>query len=210
MKIVSAEYLCSAEKRKDYPSTRVPEIAFAGRSNVGKSSMINSLLGRKNLVRTSKTPGLTRKINFFLINKNLMFVDLPGYGYASVPMDVRRSWAPMVNTYLTERKQLAGVVVIIDSRREPTELDESMINFLKFREFPFLLAISKADKVGHAQRSLLLKSVQEQWGLTNSVELFSSITGLGRKESWSWIIGSSAKWRASTSNSSIGKFNSED
>ncbi len=196
MKILSAEFIRGAESRKDYPLTHVPEIAFAGRSNVGKSSMINSLLTRKNLVRTSKTPGLTRKINFFLINKSFIFVDLPGYGYASVPMDVRRSWAPMVNTYLTERKQLAGVVVIVDSRREPTELDENLIKFLQFRGFPFVVAFSKADKIGQAERTTLLKVTKEKWGPDMPVEHFSSVTGLGRKELWSRIIELSDRWRA--------------
>ncbi len=196
MKIFSAEFIRGAESRKDYPPTHVPEIAFAGRSNVGKSSMINSLLSRKNLVRTSKTPGLTRKINFFLINRNFIFVDLPGYGYASVPMSVRRSWAPMVNTYLTERKQLAGVVVIVDSRREPTELDENLIKFLQFRGFPFVVALSKADKIGHSERTTLMKVTSERFGPETRAEFFSSVTGLGRKELWSHIIELSDKWRS--------------
>lgn len=196
MKIVSAEFIRGAETGKDYPPTHAPEIAFAGRSNVGKSSMINSLLSRKNLVRTSKTPGLTRKINFFLINNSFIFVDLPGYGYASVPMEVRRSWAPMVNTYLTQRDQLAGVVVIIDSRRDPTELDENLIKFLKFQGIPFVVAVSKADKIGRSQQVTLLEVLVKKWEIETQVELFSSVTGLGRKELWSHIIELLEQWRS--------------
>ncbi|MGC8605650.1 MAG: ribosome biogenesis GTP-binding protein YihA/YsxC [Desulfomonilaceae bacterium] len=195
MKILTAEFIRGAEYKMDYPPTQTPEIAFAGRSNVGKSSMINSLLSRKNLVRTSKTPGLTRKINFFLINNSFIFVDLPGYGYASVPMDVRRSWAPMVNTYLTERKQLAGVVVIVDSRRAPTELDENLIKFLDARGIPFVVVFSKADKIGRSEQMVRINAAAQKWGTDASVEVFSSVTGMGRKELWSRIIELSEQWR---------------
>ncbi|MCX5872593.1 MAG: ribosome biogenesis GTP-binding protein YihA/YsxC [Deltaproteobacteria bacterium] len=210
MKITSAEFICGAENKKDYPPTRVPEIAFAGRSNVGKSSMINSLLGRKSLVRTSKTPGLTRKINFFSINNSFIFVDLPGYGYASVPMEIRRSWAPMVNTYLTERKELAGVVVITDSRREPTEQDESLIEFLQFQGIPFVVALSKADKIGHSDRAALKGTLLQKWGDSTPVEFFSAVTGLGRKELWRRIIGLMANRRALTDNNRTIVTNSEE
>ncbi|MGC8659177.1 MAG: ribosome biogenesis GTP-binding protein YihA/YsxC [Desulfomonilaceae bacterium] len=196
MKIVSAEFIRGAETEKDYPPMHAPEIAFAGRSNVGKSSMINSLLSRKNLVRTSKTPGLTRKINFFLINNSFIFVDLPGYGYASVPMKVRQSWAPMVNTYLTQRDQLAGVVVIVDSRRNPTDLDENLIEFLKFRGIPFVIGLSKADKIGRSEQTALQAALVKKWGTGTAIELFSSVTGLGRKELWSHIIELSEQWRS--------------
>ncbi len=196
MKITSADFIRGAEGRKDYPASDLPEIAFAGRSNVGKSSMINTLLGRKNLVRTSKSPGLTRKINFFLINNSIMFVDLPGYGYASVPMEVRRSWAPMVNTYLTERTQLAGVVVIVDARREPTELDEGLIEFLQFRGIPFVVALSKADKLGQAERATMKRLVLQKWGSTISMEFFSAVSGLGKKPMWKRLFEFERDWRA--------------
>jgi GTP-binding protein len=119
MKVLSAQFMKAAERQKDYPTGGLPEVAFAGRSNVGKSSMINTLLGRRNLVRTSKTPGLTRMLNFYLINDRFIFVDLPGYGYARVPLQVKKKWGPMVETYLNTRKELTGVVVIMDARRPP-------------------------------------------------------------------------------------------
>ncbi len=196
MKITSADFVRGAEDRKDYPTGNLPEIAFAGRSNVGKSSMINTMLGRKNLVRTSKSPGLTRKINFFLINRVIMFVDLPGYGYASVPMEVRRSWAPMVNTYLNERSQLSGVVVIVDSRREPTPLDEELIRFLQFRSIPFVVAMSKADKLGQAERATMKRAMLEKWGSTISMEFFSAVSGFGKKPMWKRLFEFERDWRA--------------
>ena len=119
MKIRSAVFVASAESKDHYPLFELPEVAFAGRSNVGKSSMINTLLGRHGLVRTSKTPGLTRKLNFFEVNKDFVFVDLPGYGYAKVPLQIKRQWGPMVQSYLEERETLAGIVVILDVRHEP-------------------------------------------------------------------------------------------
>ena len=198
MKIISADFVSGAENSKDYPSGELPEIAFAGRSNVGKSSMINTLLARKNLVRTSKTPGLTRKINFFLINNRIMFVDLPGYGYAAVPMEVRRSWAPMVNTYLTERNQLSGVVVIVDSRRPPTESDEELIRFLQFKSTPFVVALSKADKLGQSEQSAMKRSLIQKWGSTIPVEFFSAVSGLGKKALWSRLLEFERDWRAKT------------
>ena len=158
--------------------------------------MINTMLGRKNLVRTSKSPGLTRKINFFLINRVIMFVDLPGYGYASVPMEVRRSWAPMVNTYLNERSQLSGVVVIVDSRREPTPLDEELIRFLQFRSIPFVVAMSKADKLGQAERATMKRAMLEKWGSTISMEFFSAVSGFGKKPMWKRLFEFERDWRA--------------
>ncbi|MFH0960867.1 MAG: ribosome biogenesis GTP-binding protein YihA/YsxC [Pseudomonadota bacterium] len=196
MKITSADFIRGAEGRKDYPAGDLPEIAFAGRSNVGKSSMINTLLGRKNLVRTSKSPGLTRKINFFLINGSIMFVDLPGYGYASVPMEVRRSWAPMVNAYLNERTQLSGVVVIVDSRREPTPLDEELIEFLQFRNIPFVVAFSKADKLGQAEQATMKRTMLGKWGSAISMEFFSAVSGLGKKLIWRKLFEFEKDWRA--------------
>ncbi len=184
MKVVSADFLCSADQSRDYPSSDKPEIAFAGRSNVGKSSMINVLLGRKNLVRTSKTPGLTRKINFFLINGSLMLVDLPGYGYASVPLEIRKKWGPMVETYLKERSQLAGVVIIIDSRRGPTDFDNTLITFLKSNSIPFIVALSKMDKLNNSQMATQRRQMKDVLDPDVPIVGFSSLTGLGKNELW--------------------------
>jgi GTP-binding protein len=120
MKIVSAEFIKSAAEPSHYPDVALPEIAFAGRSNVGKSSLINTLTSKKNLARTSSTPGCTQLINFFAINDQLSFVDLPGYGFAKVPEAVRKNWKPMIEKYLTERKNLRLVILIVDIRRDPS------------------------------------------------------------------------------------------
>lgn len=187
MRVVNAEFLCSADHSKDYPSSDKPEIAFAGRSNVGKSSMINVLLGRKNLVRTSKTPGLTRKINFFLINGSLMLVDLPGYGYASVPLEIRKKWGPMVEMYLKERTQLSGVVIIIDSRRGPTDFDNTLINFLKTNSVQFIVALSKMDKLNNSQMTAQVRLMRKTIDPEVPIVGFSSLTGLGKNELWKAI-----------------------
>ena len=130
MKITSAEFVTSATKPSQYPPEGLPEIAFAGRSNVGKSSLINVLVNRKRLVKTSSTPGRTQLVNFFDINDSINFVDLPGYGYAKVPASVRKKWGPMIETYLSGRNTLKGVVVIMDIRRTPREEEQNLIDWL--------------------------------------------------------------------------------
>jgi GTP-binding protein len=187
MKVVSATYLRSSLEKKDYPPGSMVEIAFAGRSNVGKSSAINALLGRKNLVKTSKTPGHTRKLNFFLINGNIIFVDFPGYGYANVPIEVREQWAPMVDTYLKERKQLAGVISIIDVRRPPTELDISLITYLRELEIPTVVVATKSDKLANAQLLKAKQNLGAALGPDLPILLFSANTGMGRNELWKEI-----------------------
>ena len=128
MLIKSAQFITSAVKPSQYPASTFPEVAFAGRSNVGKSSLLNVLVNRKRLVKTSKTPGRTQLINFFLVNQTLSLVDLPGYGYAKVPEAIKRSWGPMIETYLSERKALTSVVLIMDIRRLPKEHEFNFID----------------------------------------------------------------------------------
>src|SRR5712664_2132670 len=147
MKMTSAQFLKSALKEADWPRDKLPEVAFLGRSNVGKSSLMNSLLGVRGLARTSSTPGRTQLINFFLINEAFHFVDLPGYGYARVPRDVKKHWGPMVEKYLATRAGLVLSIVITDSRREPTELDLLMKEWLEARGKPFIIVATKADKL---------------------------------------------------------------
>ena len=130
MIIKSAEFVTSATKPSQYPKRALPEIAFAGRSNVGKSSLINTLVNRKHLVKTSSTPGRTQLINFFDINGRMGIVDLPGYGYAKVPVSVRKKWGPMIETYLSERETLRGVVVIMDIRRIPRQEELNLLAWL--------------------------------------------------------------------------------
>jgi GTP-binding protein len=187
MKIFEANFLRAAQEKKDYPKSGLREVGFAGRSNVGKSSAINTLLGRHNLVRTSKTPGHTRKLNFFLINDRFIFVDFPGYGFARVPLDVRKEWAPMVECYLEERKELAGVVVIVDARRPPTDTDIQLITYLQSRRIPVVVAATKADKLTRGAMLLQERAIKSQLGDHVPVVAFSAHTGLGKNELWKEI-----------------------
>jgi len=187
MRVISPSFLCAAEEKKDYPKKGLKEIAFAGRSNVGKSSLINTLLGRHGLVRTSKTPGHTRRLNFFLIDDKLIFVDLPGYGFAAVPQEVKKRWGPMVQTYITTRKELAGVVVIVDSRMLPTESDMQLLGFLEHHRIPVVVAATKSDKVTHSRAIASQSAIRELLGDHVPVVIFSSHDGHGKNELWKEI-----------------------
>src|SRR5215467_8709615 len=151
MKITGATFVKSATSPEHYPRDGRAEIAFIGRSNVGKSSLINSLLGTKGLARTSSTPGRTQLINFFLINGAFYFVDLPGYGYARVPSEIKREWGPMIEKYLASRPNLVLSIVITDSRHEPSKLDLLMKEWLMQRGLPFVIVATKADKLSSNQ-----------------------------------------------------------
>jgi len=151
MKIVSVEFIKSATAPSGYPQGNLPEVAFVGRSNVGKSSLINTLVQRKRLARTSNTPGRTQIINFFAINQGLMFVDLPGYGFARVPEAVKREWGPMIETYLRERQCLQLVVFILDIRREPSEEDLALKAWLDYYGRKTLFVLTKSDKLSRGK-----------------------------------------------------------
>ncbi len=186
--IKSAKFVKSAVKPKHYPESELPEIAFAGRSNVGKSSLINKLVNRKKLVRTSRTPGCTQTINFFEINGQIMFVDLPGYGYAKVSKEVRKQWGPMVEAYITTRKNLKMVVVILDIRHPPTTDDLNLIGWLLLKNIPHLIVLTKADKLKRHKQNQQRKKIAEIIGLDeNKIFLFSAKTGEGRDELWQRI-----------------------
>ena len=145
MKITKTEFIKSATQVSQYPLPILPEIAFAGRSNVGKSSLINALLGRKNLAKTSNTPGRTQLINFFTINDKMSFVDLPGYGFAKVARSVKENWGEMIEAYLRQRTNLALVVLILDIRRVPNEDDLSLRDWLDHYRIPYLYVLTKRD-----------------------------------------------------------------
>jgi len=185
MVIRSAEFVTSAVKPGQYPEGDHPEVAFAGRSNVGKSSLINRLINRRNLVRTSSTPGRTQLINFFLINGALSLVDLPGYGFAKVPARVRATWGPMIRTYLQTRDNLRGVVLLLDLRRVPGEQDLDFLTWLKEEEIPCLPVATKADKVKPSKIGPALAELKRALpqGSPEPI-LFSALTGRGRKEVW--------------------------
>jgi len=180
--IKSAEYVTSAVKRGQYPPADLPEVAFAGRSNVGKSSLINCLVRRKKLVRTSRTPGRTQTLNFFVINQAFYFVDLPGYGFARVPESVRLQWGPMVETYLTERKSLRGVVQIMDARRPPTPDDLQLWNWLRVNRVPAIAVLTKADKLPRGKRTTSQAHAAQSLAVpAEEIVLFSAESGQGRQ-----------------------------
>ena len=188
MIITSAEFVKSAVKPSHYPSTELPEIAFTGRSNVGKSSLINSLVNRKHLVKTSSTPGRTQLINFFIINKTISFVDLPGFGYAKVPDSVRKSWGPMIETYLSTRDTLKGVVLIMDIRRIPGIQELNFIKWLHYYHIPIILILTKSDKLSKIKQKNQHLSIAKALSVNQEeLILFSAKSRMGKNEVWDVI-----------------------
>jgi GTP-binding protein len=186
MKILSAEFVISAAVPRQFPSDNKPQIAFAGRSNVGKSSIINSLLHRKKLVKTSATPGKTQLINFFIINGQFYFVDLPGYGYARAPQAVTDTWAPMIEGYLKNSPDLRAVVVLLDVRREPDERDIRLLDRLRQYDIPAICVLTKADKLSRQESEQARRNVMESLELSDLL-LTSARDGQGIKVLWSEI-----------------------
>jgi GTP-binding protein len=186
MKVLSAEFVLSATKPDHYPPALLPEIAFAGRSNVGKSSLINALLRRKGLARTSNTPGRTQEINFFRINSQFAFIDLPGYGYAKVPENLRRNWGPMIEAYLGGRPTLRLVVLILDIRRDPSGEDCQLIEWLRFYGLNFLVVLTKIDKVSGNELRQRQRRIGEALNLPSVTPMisFSAKTGDGKESLW--------------------------
>jgi len=189
MKILSAEFLTGAVSCKQYPDSVCPELAFVGRSNVGKSSLINSLLNRKKLVKTSQTPGKTQEINFFKINSNFIFADLPGYGFAKVPQIVRKHWKKMIEDYLLKRETLLAVIFIIDIRRNPSPLDLDLKTWLETHDIEYLLIATKMDKLSQSEASKQVKKLNVAYFNEDEDKLlvYSSKSGRGRKELWQKI-----------------------
>jgi GTP-binding protein len=185
MIIRSAKFICSAVTPGQYPPDDLPEVAFAGRSNVGKSSLINKILNRKKLVRTSKTPGRTQLLNFFEINELWRFVDLPGYGYAKVPAEVQKRWRPMVESYLTTRVNLRGMVWLLDIRREVSKEDLQLWDWLQAKQVEVIIVVTKADKLSKNKRNKQAASIARSLG-REAQELiqFSATSGEGKDEIW--------------------------
>lgn len=192
MKVITAEYLISAAGSSQFPKSFLPEVAFAGKSNVGKSSLINAILGRKGLAKTSGTPGKTQQINFFMINGEFRLVDLPGYGYAKVSLAQKKTWASLVENYLKSRKDLKGVILIVDSRHGPSPLDLEMKNWLDTYEVPYLVVANKIDKLKKNERNKNLKRLGEAFLAGKTPLGCSALKGEGQKNIWSTIN----QWRA--------------
>ncbi len=185
MKITSAEFITSAVTPAQYPDPLLPEVAFVGRSNVGKSSLLNALVGRKKLAKTSNTPGRTQLVNFFVINKALSFVDLPGYGYARVPVSVKKGWQAMIEGYLEGRESLRLVVMILDIRREPSEHDDMLIEWLRSRQINVAFVLTKSDKFSRSRAIGAHRTIGEHLGVPHEGLIpFSAKTRAGVGEVW--------------------------
>ena len=182
MKIHSAEFLIGAASPGQFPTSSLPEVAFAGKSNVGKSSLINVLVNRKNLVKTSSTPGKTRQINFFLINDQFRLVDLPGYGFARAPREEQARWQTLIESYLRGGSFLHGVVLIVDARHDPGPLDQQMVGWLRAFNRPFLVVANKIDKLKRSQVNQHLNRIQQTLGLAAPPLGFSALKGTGKNE----------------------------
>lgn len=189
MKVHNVEMVISAVRPDQYPEDGLPEFALAGRSNVGKSSFINRMIGRKALARISSKPGKTQTLNFYKIEDQLFFVDVPGYGYAKVSKTEREAWGKMIERYLTGRQELKAVVQIIDLRHPPTADDRMMYDFLKHYNIPCIVIATKADKIPKGKWDKHKKIVKETLDMDKNdpIIVFSSETGLGFEEAWRTI-----------------------
>lgn len=188
MKIQSAKYLTSVVNEKDILNDGLVEFAFVGRSNVGKSSLINSLTNVKNLAKTSSTPGLTKMINYFLINNSFKFVDLPGYGYAKTGQKHIANWSGLMEKYLLNSELLKTVFVLVDSRHEPSELDKMMIEFLNHYQIPYLLIATKVDKIAKSKIPQSISKIAKTLGVRKELILpFSSENMFGKEKILDYI-----------------------
>jgi len=189
VRVDTVKFVLSALDAEQYPRDRRPEIAFVGRSNVGKSSLLNTLLGRKGLAKTSSTPGKTQTLNFFDVNEKVYFVDLPGYGFAKVPKSMKDAWNRVMADYLATREPLRLVVSLVDARHKPSPLDVEMLHLLDEAEVPTLVVATKVDKLKRSHRQRSMNTIRETLGLEKDMLVlpFSSQTREGLKELWQII-----------------------
>jgi len=180
VKAFNCQYIGSFYDYAQLPKDKRPQIAFAGRSNVGKSSLLNKITGQKKLAKVSRTPGKTRSLNFYLVNDRFYFVDLPGYGYARVSKSEHARWAKLLDEYLERSERLVGLVILLDSRRDPSELDHQLLSWLAERELPGIAIVTKADKLNRDKINRRVKQIESQFGLPAIP--FSIITGVGKRE----------------------------
>jgi len=188
MRIASAEFIKAAVDERGWPGDGKPHIAFVGRSNVGKSSLINNLVSRKGLVKTSSTPGKTREVNFFMINGAFYFVDLPGFGYARVPGKVQEGWGRMIEGYLKDCPALRLVVMLLDIRHEPGENDRTMHRWLTHYNIPTVYVATKADKISRGKRQAHISKISGALLIdTGAILQYSAETGEGKQRLWETI-----------------------
>ena len=190
MIIKDSSYAISAVREDQYPTDNLPEVALSGRSNVGKSSLINTLLNRKNLARTSAQPGKTQTLNFYLVNHAFYLVDVPGYGYAKVSQKKREQFGIMIQDYLETRANLQGLIILVDGRHEPTKNDVAMYNYALYLNIPILVVCTKIDKVKKSQQNQMLAILKQKLDLNHDnvdVVTFSSVQKLHVQEVWQWI-----------------------
>lgn len=180
MKNLDCKFIGSFYKLEQIPKDRRPQIAFAGRSNVGKSTLLNKLTGQKKLAKVSQTPGKTRSVNFFLINDKFYFVDLPGYGYAKVSKKERDDWAKLLEEYLSQSPHLKGIIILLDCRREPNTDDIQLIDWVATKEMPAIAVVTKADKLNRDKINQKVKQIEKNFGL--SAIPFSAVNGVGKNE----------------------------
>ncbi|WP_349515852.1 ribosome biogenesis GTP-binding protein YihA/YsxC [Leuconostoc suionicum] len=190
MDVHNVEMVMSAVSASQYPTDGKPEIALVGRSNVGKSSLTNTLIQRKNFARTSSQPGKTQTLNFYDVEDKLYFVDVPGYGYAKVSKAQREAFGIMIEEYITSRKQLRGVISLVDARHEPSEDDISMYEWLHYYNIPILVVATKSDKISRGKFNKAESVIKKALGFDNEdsdFQFFSSETKYGKDEVWHWI-----------------------
>ena len=188
--LLSAAYVTSVFDHAKAPSDRRPTVAFAGRSNVGKSTLINGITEGKSIARVSSTPGKTQSLNFYIVEDRFYLVDLPGYGYAKVPVEIKKSWGKLVEGYLTASPSLRGMVFLIDCRREVQPDDKMLLNWVTSRRLPFLIVVTKADKLTRNQLEQALRSIREtvlRDDDNGELTAFSSRTKLGHEEVVRWV-----------------------
>lgn len=190
MKVSSPRFVTSAFNSAGYPDHNLREVAFVGRSNVGKSSMINKILNHKKLARTSSQPGRTQSINFYNIDNRFFLVDLPGYGFARVPNRVKKEWGNLINNYLSTRSSLAGIVQIVDARHKPTADDRMMVDWLRETGLPTIIAATKVDKISRGQQHKQKNIIYQTLELEDEMDFcyFSAKTGEGKDKIISFIL----------------------
>jgi GTP-binding protein len=190
MKSVPARFVKGVASWQQMPDSGIPEVAFIGRSNVGKSSLVNTLLGHKNLAHTSNSPGKTREFNFYLVDDRLYFVDVPGYGYAKTSKTERDRWAALITRYLSEREQLKVMFHLIDSRHAPTDYDREVMDYVKGSPIPYVVCLTKTDKLSGNERNRSVGGARTallERGMEAPIILTSAQNGRGREEVWDWI-----------------------